>query len=164
MTIALIATSPYAIIGTYADGTAQFRLPSSDVLEGAKVGWTGEGCALVAVKAFIAPSGQQIIGAPTYSIDGSGNVTESYATEAIPAIIPSCQLWQLQAAMTSAQWSAAQAAVASLNNPAVTAFFAHGTNTIPANSTTLLTLGKAIGLTADQVTALVLAASEISIP
>ena len=77
---------------------------------------------------------------------------------------PTCQLWQLQAVMTAAQWTAAQNAVAALNNPAVSAFFAHGTNVIPANSTTLLSLGTAIGLTAAQITALVQQASAVSIP
>ena len=55
-------------------------------------------------------------------------------------------------------------AVAALDNPAVSAFFAHGTNVIPANSTTLVSLGTAIGLTSDQVTVLVQEASAISIP
>ena len=63
-----------------------------------------------------------------------------------------------------AQWTAAQTAVAALDNPAVSAFFAHGTNVIPANSTTLVSLGTAIGLTSDQVTVLVQEASAISIP
>lgn len=81
-----------------------------------------------------------------------------------PALPPTCQLWQLQAVMTAAQWTAVQNAIVALNNPAVSAFFAHGTNVIPANSTTLISLGAAIGLTADQVTALVQQASAVSIP
>jgi hypothetical protein len=83
---------------------------------------------------------------------------------ATPAVVPSCQLWQLQAAMTAAQWTAAQDAVTALNNPALSAFFAHGTNVVPANSTTLVSLGATIGLTAAQVTALVQQASAVSIP
>ena len=81
-----------------------------------------------------------------------------------PPPVPTCQLWQLQAVMTAAQWTAAENAVTALNNPAVSAFFAHGTNVIPADSTTLLALGTAIGLTADQVTAMVQQASSVSIP
>ena len=81
-----------------------------------------------------------------------------------PVAVPVCQLWQLQAVMTAAQWTAAQSAVAALNNPDVSAFFAHGTNVIPANSTTLLALGVAIGLSAEQITALVQQASAVSIP
>ncbi len=81
-----------------------------------------------------------------------------------PAPIPSCALWQLQAVMTTAQWASVTSAVAALANPAVSAFFAHGTNIIPANSTTLLSLGAALGMTADQVNALVAAASAVSIP
>jgi hypothetical protein len=80
------------------------------------------------------------------------------------ASVPACQLWQLQAVMTAAQWTAAQNAVAALNNPAVSAFFAHGTNVIPANSTTLVALGEAIGLTAAQITTLVQQASAVAIP
>jgi hypothetical protein len=81
-----------------------------------------------------------------------------------PTPIPACQLWQLQSVMTTAQWAAAQTAVTALNNPAVSAFFAHGTNVIPASSTTLLSLGESIGLTAAQITALVQQASAVSIP
>lgn len=81
-----------------------------------------------------------------------------------PAPVPSCALWQLQSVMTAAQWSGVQTAIAAMNNPALTAFAAHGTNVIPANSTTLLALGAAIGLTADQVTALVAQGSAVSIP
>jgi hypothetical protein len=93
---------------------------------------------------------------------GAGNTPTPYAPP--PAPVPTCQLWQLQAVMTAAQWTAAQGAVAALNNPAVSAFFAHGTNVIPANSTTLLSLGETIGLTAAQITALVQQAAAVSIP
>ena len=92
----------------------------------------------------------------------AGNTPTPYTAPPAPA--PTCQLWQLQAMMTAAQWTAAQTAVAALDNPAVSAFFAHGTNVIPANSTTLVSLGTAIGLTSDQVTVLVQEASAISIP
>jgi len=92
----------------------------------------------------------------------AGNTPTPYTPQPTP--VPTCQLWQLQAVMTAAQWTAAQNAVAALDNPAVSAFFAHGTNVIPANSTTLAQLGTAIGLTAAQVTALVQQASAESIP
>ncbi len=81
-----------------------------------------------------------------------------------PAPVPSCQLWQLESVMTTAQWTAVTSAIAALNNPAVSAFFAHGTNVIPANSTTVLSLASAIGLTIDQVTALVAEAATVAIP
>ncbi len=81
-----------------------------------------------------------------------------------PAPVYSCQLWQLQAVMTTAQWTAAQNAVAAFNNPAVSAFFTHGTNVIPSNSTTLLALGEAIGLSDDEVTTLVQQAAAVAIP
>lgn len=81
-----------------------------------------------------------------------------------PAQIFSCQLWQLQSVMSDAQWTQIQTAVTTLANPAVSAFFAHGTNMIPSNSTTLLALGETIGLTAVQIATLVQVASGISIP
>ena len=92
----------------------------------------------------------------------AGSTPDPAPVEAPP--VPSCQLWQLQALMSPAQWSQVADAVTSLNNAAVSAFFAHGTNVIPANSTTLLELGQAIGLTADQVAALVSQAAAVSIP
>jgi hypothetical protein len=92
----------------------------------------------------------------------AGNTPAPYVAPPPPPA--TCQLWQLQAVMTSAQWAAVQGAVAALNNPTVNAFFAHGTNTIPANSTTLIALGETIGLTAAQVAALVAQASAVVIP
>ena len=92
----------------------------------------------------------------------AGNTATPYV--APPAAPPTCQLWQLQSVMTTNQWTQVQAAVAALANPAITAFFQHGTNVIPANSTTLVALGAQIGLTADQVTTLVQQASQVSIP
>ena len=84
--------------------------------------------------------------------------------DAPPPGVPSCMLWQLEAILTPTQWSQVQSAVAAMNNPALTAFAAHGSNFIPANSTTLIALGAAIGLTPAQVTALVEQASAIVIP
>jgi hypothetical protein len=78
--------------------------------------------------------------------------------------IPTCQLWQLQAVLTTDQWTAIQAAIVTLNNPAITAFMAHGDDIIPANSTTLISLGASIGLTAVQVATFVQQASVIAIP
>lgn len=164
MTLALIQKSPPQIVGTYADGTSVFKLPNGDDVHGATAGWDNGTYAVIAVAPFVPPSGQVTVGAPDYSIDASGAVTETYQTAVPVPPVPSCQLWQLQAVMTTDQWTAAQAAVAALNNPAVTAFFAHGTNVIPANSTTLLGLGEAIGLTADQVAALVVQAAAVAIP
>lgn len=87
------------------------------------------------------------------------------AAAPVPAApVPSCQLWQLQAVMTADQWTQVQAAIAAMNNPTLTAFFQHGTNMIPANSTTLLQLGEGLSLSADQVTALVEQASTVAIP
>ena len=81
-----------------------------------------------------------------------------------PPGVSSCMLWQLQAVLTPDQWTQILAAVAAMNNPAVTAFMAHGSNFIAANSTTLIQLGAAIELTPDQITALVEKASGVVIP
>ena len=81
-----------------------------------------------------------------------------------PNPVPSCQLWQLQSVLTPAQWTAAQNAVAAMNNPAITAFFQHGTNVIPANSTTLASLATAIGVDPATLPALVAQAAAVAIP
>ena len=82
--------------------------------------------------------------------------------------VPSCMLWQLQAVLTPEQWSKGEnsilGAVAAMNDPVITAFMAHGSNFIPANSKTLIQLGAAINLTPDELTALVEKASAIVIP
>ena len=94
----------------------------------------------------------------------AGNIPAPASTPVAP--VPTCQLWQLQAVMTSAQWSAVTAAVATSNNPAASAFFAHGTNQIPANSTTLLSLAASLSppIDAAGVAALVASAAAVSIP
>jgi hypothetical protein len=165
MTIALITLSPQAILGTFPDSVTTFRLPSGDAVEGASVGWTGEGCAVVAVASFVTPAGYENVGGPSYAFDGLGNVVETYATQAIPTPVPTCQVWQLKAVLTAAQTTAVESAIAaSPNTAALQAFWATGDAPVPANSTTLLALGAAIGLSAAQVAALVTAASEVSIP
>ena len=93
---------------------------------------------------------------------GAGN-TPSLAPSA-PEQVPSCQLWQLQAVLTAAQGVLVQNAVATLNNPAVSAFFAHGTNVIPANSTTLGSLATAIGIDPSTLPTLIAEAAAIAIP
>lgn len=95
--------------------------------------------------------------------DRAATAAEIAAWRAANAPVPSCQLWQLQAVIDPATWAAIAAAVAAQGNPAVTAFFAHGTNVIPANSTTLLALGAAVGLSAAQVLALVTSAASVAI-
>ena len=82
-----------------------------------------------------------------------------------PPPTPKCQLWQLQSVLTSAQWTSVQNYIAAQNNAALSAFFTHGTNMIPATSTTLLAIGEnALSLTQAQIVALVTQASAISIP
>jgi hypothetical protein len=92
----------------------------------------------------------------------AGNTPTPAAPAPVP--VPSCQLWQLQAVLTTAQWTTVQTAVAALGNPAVSAFFQHGTNVIPADSATLLSLAASIGLTGPQVVALVTEAAGVAIP
>jgi hypothetical protein len=116
------------------------------------------------VAPFITPAGQENVGGPSYAIVGDA-VIETYATQAIPAPVPTCQVWQLKAVLTAAQTTAVESAIAaSPNTAALQAFWATGDAPVPANSTTLLALGAVIGLSAAQVAALVTAASEVSIP
>ena len=100
----------------------------------------------------------------TAAAAGQYGAVGAYVAAVMATPVPSCALWQLQSVLTPAQWTAVQAAVAALNNPAVSAFFAHGTNMIPANSTTLLSIGASIGLSAEQVAALVEQAAAVTIP
>jgi hypothetical protein len=80
-----------------------------------------------------------------------------------PPPVPTCLIWQLKAALTPAHLAAVTTAVSALGDSAVTQFFDQGTNQIPANSQTLIKLGAVVGLSQDQVTALVTAASAITI-
>ena len=80
MTVALVSTSPRAIVATYPDVPNPLPLPSGDEVAGAQIGWTGEGFALVAVAAFAPPAGQVITGAPSYALDDAGTVIVSYPT------------------------------------------------------------------------------------
>jgi hypothetical protein len=91
----------------------------------------------------------------------AGNTATPYTA---PAPVYTCQLWQLQAVLTSEQWTQVQSAVTALNSPTISAYYAHGTNPIPSNSTTLLSIGESIGLTSAQIVALVQSASQVSIP
>jgi len=112
------------------------------------------------------------------SFDANGNLTGVYANvqsfstviddndPRIAALLTppvSCYLWQIEAVLGPAQWAAVQAAVTAKANPALSAFFAYGTNVIPSNSPTLVGLGAAIGLTPAQVAAIVTEAAAITI-
>src|ERR1035437_2186921 len=122
------------------------------------------GYTLVPVTPFVIPTGQVTVGAPTYAFV-NGVVTETYATQAAPAPVYQCEVWQIKAVLTPAQTTAVEAAIAASPEAGVLqAFWATGDNPIPSNSTTLAGLGAAIGMTADQVTALVHAASQVAIP
>ena len=80
-----------------------------------------------------------------------------------PDPVPSCFLWQLQAVMTANQWSNVTAVVANLNNNAVTAFFSHGGNEIPADSPTALEIAALMGLDQPSATVLIAQASNVNI-
>ena len=86
MTVALISTSPRKILQTYPGSTANVNVAGLWQVQGVAAGWTSPDGAyqLVQVADFVPPAGQQITGAPSYEIDGSGNVIETYATQSIP--------------------------------------------------------------------------------
>lgn len=122
------------------------------------------GYTLVPVTPFVTPAGQVNVGSPTYAFV-NGSVVETYATQPAPAPIYECQVWQIKAVLTSAQMTAVEAAInASPSAGVLNAFWSTGDEPVPSNSTTLQALGAAIGMTADQVTALVQAASKVVIP
>jgi hypothetical protein len=79
------------------------------------------------------------------------------------------QLWQLQAVMsapgwTGPTWAQVTTAVQASGNATAIAFFSHPGNRVRSNSTTLLALGKGLGMTAAQINALVQQASQIALP
>lgn len=81
-----------------------------------------------------------------------------------PAPVPTCHVWQIKAALTSAQLATINSAIAGMNNPALTEFFNQGDDLVPANSSTLLALGAILNLTPTQVASLVQTASLTVIP
>lgn len=116
---------------------------------------------------------------PIVGVDANGNITfdpksppttqQQAAAEQVVSgwdsePIYECYLWQLQAVMTEDQWTAVGTTVAAMNNRTLTAFFTHPGNLLPSNSTTLLAIAQAIGLTGAQATGLVKDAMAIIIP
>ncbi len=102
----------------------------------------------------------------------SGKTPTPYV--APPPAPPSCLLWQLEAVcnappsslrFTPPTWSDIASVIAAQKNAALSAFFAVGTNPIPANSATLLQIAAATtpALTAAQLASLVAAAAQIAI-
>lgn len=81
-----------------------------------------------------------------------------------PSPVPTCLVWQLQAAITSEQWNAVQLFIANSGNRALQAFASQGVNPIPADSTTLAILAEAAGIDPSTLPELVARAGAISIP
>ena len=103
------------------------------------------------------------------------NTPNPYVTP--PPPVPSCYVWQLEAACNGAvapatlgftppTWANCQSVTNASGNSAAVAFFNNGTNLIPADSKTLLALAASTtpALTAAQVRTLVSAASTIALP
>ena len=84
MTVALITTNPYAVIATFPGVPNPLPLPDGRRVSGADIGFTSGVYSLVSVTPFVPSAGQMSTGSPSYSIDGSGNVTETYSTIPIP--------------------------------------------------------------------------------
>ena len=166
MPTALITNNPPSVVAVYGAVPDTLPLPNGDTVSAASVGWTSQdgGYSLAPVTSFVPPPGQVVSGAPSYAII-NGGVVETYATEAAPAPVYTCRVWQIKAVLTPAQTTAVEATIAAAPNAAILqAFWSMGVELIPSNSTTLLSLGAAIGMTANQVAALVQHASQISIP
>jgi hypothetical protein len=84
--VALTTINPRTVLNVYQAVPTSLVLPDGSIVQGATVGWVSQDGkhTLVNVVSFVVPAGQQITGAPTYLIDSSGNVTESYSTVPIP--------------------------------------------------------------------------------
>lgn len=98
----------------------------------------------------------------TFAIDDAD--AKVVAFHAASAPVPSCALWQLQAVLTTAQWTAVQNYIAASGDQRLIAFAAHGSNQIPANSTTLAGLATVAGIDPATLPALVAQAAAVSIP
>ncbi len=95
--VALITRNPFTIVN---DPTSELpevftlvpnplRLPdgkSVGGLDSSKIPWISQdgNFSVVNVVPFVPPNGQSITGNPSYNIDGSGNVTQTFATVATP--------------------------------------------------------------------------------
>ena len=84
-------------------------------------------------------------------------------TAATVTPVQACQLWQLQATLTPAQWTAVQTYVAASGDPVLQAFAAHGTNMIPANSARLASIATAIGVDPATLPTLIATAAAVAI-
>jgi hypothetical protein len=99
---------------------------------------------------------------PTVAIDDSDPKVIAFKASIAPPA--TCLLWQLQAVLTSAQWTAVQNYINNSGNASLIAFAQHGSNQIPANSTTLAAIAQAVGIDPATLPALVAQASAIVIP
>lgn len=90
MTIALISRNPTSILRIFEEVPSQIDLPNGDKLEGAQIGWrSADGSlSIVTVVSFETPIGEINVGSPAYTFDDSGNVIETYSTQAAPAPEP----------------------------------------------------------------------------
>jgi hypothetical protein len=113
--LALISTSPFAIIKTVNADIMDVNIPDKWQAQRVTDGYqTPDGkYKLVTVVPFTVPGGQQTTGSPTYSINpGTGVVTESYATQAIPS--PTFIPFQMfLSRMTATEYIAIKKAIAS---------------------------------------------------
>lgn len=111
MAVALITTSPPAVVIVFHDVPTELRLPNGNRVAGATVGWTNGECALVAVAPFIAPSGKVVSGPASYSFDVNGNVVET--CNVIDVVAPQLTASGFRALFTPAEKAAITAAGAS---------------------------------------------------
>ena len=115
MTVALISGSPgtYLFVEAYPAVPNPLVLPNGEQVEGASVGWSGEGYALVTVTPFSIPTGYITTGNPTYSINtNTGAVGESYSTIPTPP------------ALVAQQMIAAGIGITSISTPALNGTYA----------------------------------------
>ena len=91
MTLALITTNPRTVVMTYNDIPNPLLLPNGNQVHGiAAAPWVSQDgdFSLVAVIAFAVPAGQITTGEPSYALNSSEVVVETYATIAAPPTPP----------------------------------------------------------------------------
>jgi len=80
MPLALICMNPLSVLQVYDSDSANIDLFGEWQAQGVTAGWqSGDGLyKLVAFTKFVPPRGKAITGSARYTVDASGNVTETY--------------------------------------------------------------------------------------
>lgn len=88
--LALVKVTPPTVLVVVDASSMRVNVAGTWQQDGATAGWQSPDGAykVVAVSTFVVPNGQVTVGSPSYAIDGQLNVTETYATQAAPVVVP----------------------------------------------------------------------------